>query len=284
MMTFELIQAKAAITRFNQNKRWDRLSMQNLTRIKQSIAQKTQTNLPYKLLDVGRSSAGADYASAVGQQPNSKVVKVLISPTYFMSDSFLASDLEFTLKAGIYAGAYWETVIEEADAINYAKTFVKQFTNKQGGLWHDDGGLSSAIKDSSEGKTLITQISNAFKAKMFLAHGDFTQFTLDNDGIRSPSFSWSSSPTLKILVGGTQQLIVTLSCIVYDIKNCKFSAIINVEIRDDFGVTESDITNASPAAMMGVGGLMDMWVLQKQRGHKPFTSVFNFSFNCSGGY
>ena len=284
MMTFQLIQARTAITRFNQNKRWDRLKEQNLARIKQSIAQTCQANLPYLLLNDGDSSEGPDFGSSSGAQPNSKVVKVLISPTRFMSNSFLASDLEFTLKAGIFAGAYTEDVINQADAYNYASIFVNRFMSEEGGLWHDDGGLSSAIKQSPEGKKLITQISEAFKSKMILNHGDYTKFNLKNSGISRPSFSWNSSATLKILVGGTQELTLTLSCITYDIKNCNFSATIDVEIRDDFGVTESDITDASPSAMMGVGGLMDMWVLQKNRGQMPFTSVFNFSFDCKGSY
>lgn len=284
MITFDLIQARTAVASFRQNKRWDRLKEQSLARLKQLIAQRSMDNLPYLLLDKGTSSAGADYAYSTGAQPKSKVVKALISPTYFMSDSYLAADLEFTLKAGIFAGAYTESVISQEEAYNYASTFVDRFMNEEGGVWHDDGGLSNAIKQSSEGKALIAKITEEFKSKMFLNHGDFTKFTLENSGINSPSFQWNSSPTLKILVGGTQQIIITLSCIVYDISNCKYSANIDVEIRDDFGVTESDITNASPSAMMGVGGLMDMWVLQKNRGQKPFTSVFNFSFNVNGGF
>lgn len=285
MLTFELINAGQEICSVTQQSRGAKPKKKSdLAKSLNSIASKAQDNLPYQLLHSGQSSSGPDYSYSSNAVPQSGTVKKLIYPTKFMSNSFLAWDLEFTLKSGIQAGAYWESVISTKDAKEYAEKFVNRFMNEEGGEWHDDGGLSGAIKESSEGKQLIADITAAFKNNMFLHKGDFTKFTLNNEGIRRPSFSWSSSPTLKILVGGTQELTVTLSGVFYDVKNCNWAALINVEIRDDFGVTESDITNASPSAMMGVGGLMDMWVLQKQRGQKPFTSVFNFNFWCSGDY
>lgn len=285
MITFDLINAEREMQCIaTQNRGAKAKKKTNLAQSLNSIASKTKDNLPYQLLHSGVSSAGADYAYSSDAVPKSGAVKKLIYPTKFMSNSFLAWDLGFTLKAGIQAGAYWETVISTDDAQEYAEQFVDRFMNKEGGEWHDDGGLSNAIQDSTEGQQLTADIKKAFKDKMFLHKGDFTKFTLENSGIRRPSFSWSSSPTLKILVGGTQELTVTLSGMFYDVKNCNWSAHISVEIRDDFGVTESDITDASPSAMLGVGGLMDMWVLQKQRGQKPFTSVFNFSFWCTGDY
>lgn len=272
----------SCITQQNRGARTKRKS--NLAQTLNSIASRAQDNLPYLLLHSGQSSEGADYAYSTDAVPQSGTVKKMIFPTKFMSNSFLAWDLEFTLKAGIQAGAYWETVISTDAAQEYAEQFVHRFMSTEGGEWTDDGGLSDAIKDSAEGKQLIADITTAFTNNMLLNKGDFTKFTLDGEGIRRPSFSWSSSPTLKILVGGTQELKVTLSGIFYDVQNCKWAALMSVEIRDDFGVTESDITDASPSAMLGVGGLMDMWVLQKQRGQKPFTSVFNFTFWCSGAY
>lgn len=284
MISFDLINAKDSARCLKEKSQTKTRKTGNLAQQLNSIASKTQQHLPFRLYHSGSSSSGADYASSTGAQPVSGTVAKLIYPTKFMTNSFLAWDLKLTLQAGIQAGAYWETVIEKEDALNYAKIFVDRFMNKEGGTWHDDGGLSSAIKKSSEGQKLIADITAAFKAKMFLNKGDFTKCELDSGSVSRPSFQWTSSPALKILVGGTQELTATLSGLFYDVVKCTWTANINIEIRDDFGVTESDITDASPAAMMGVGGLMDMWVLQKQRGQKPFTSVFNFSFWCSGVY
>jgi len=246
-----------------------------------ALAQIAYTKLPYQLYHVGKSSAGPDFQHSFNKNPASNTVKILISPTHLMSDSFLAWDLELTLKAGIFAGAYTD-VIDKADAYKYAKEFVARLKSGTGGIWYDRGNeLSNAMKKTPEVKKLIAQISKDFKSQMRQYGGDFTQINLSKK-IRPPSFSWKSSPSLKILVGGTQEMIIRLDYICYDCTRSKWLAMISVEIRDDFGVTESDITDASPSAMLGVGGLMDFWVLQHRRGKKPFTTVFDFSFFIGG--
>lgn len=284
MITFDLRDCRSLIHEIERETSPDYKKVDKLGFRLDSIAATVQGKLPHPLLEVGKfSSGGPDFQSSRSKKPNSALVKTLVAPTRFMSDAYLAFDLELTLKAGIYAGAYWEKHIDQADAAYYAKDFVNHFMTKQGEMWYDDGGLSHAIKHSPEGQNLIKQISTEFKEKMFAYGGDFTKIKL-SDKISKPSFSWSSSPTLKILVGGTQKLIVNLSAIFYNPKKCNWAALISVEIRDDFGVTEGDLTKASPAAKLGIGGLTDMWVLQHQRGKKPFTSVFNFSFFCYGDY
>ncbi len=247
-----------------------------------ALAQIAYTKLPHQLYHVGKSSAGPDFQYSFNKNPTSDTVKTLISPTNFMSDSFLAWDLELTLKAGIYAGAYWESTITQSDAVRVAKQFVARLKAGTGTTWHDrEGKLSDALKNTPEVKKIIAQVSKDFKTQMHQYGGDFTQITLSKK-LRPPSISWTSSPSLKILVGGTQEMIIRLDYICYDCTRSKWLAMISIEIRDDFGVTESDITNPSPAAVPGVPGLMDFWVLQHRRGKKPFTTVFDFSFFIDG--
>lgn len=247
-----------------------------------ALAQIAYTKLPHQILRVGKSSEGPDFKHSFNRSPASNTVKTLISPTHLMSDSFLAADLYATLWSGIYAGAYWESTISQSDATKYAKEFVARLKAGTGTTWYDrDGKLSDAMKNTPEIKKIITQITSNFRTQMQQYGGDFTQVKLPQR-IKPPSFAWKSSPSLKILVGGTQEMIVRLDYICYDCTRSKWLAGISVEIRDDFGVTESDITDASPSAMLGVGGLMDFWVLQHQRGKKPFTTVFKFSFFTDG--
>lgn len=284
MITFDLVSAKNAVNSFTHKNHWAKKNTKTLTQTLNSIALKTKNNLPFTLLKKGKSSEGDDFINSYNKKPTSKWVEKMIYPTKFMSNSYLAWDLKFTLNSGIQVGAFCGDIINKNDAQNYAKQFVDKFMSKEGGTWIDDGGLSAAIKESTEGKKLIADITTGFKKNMLLFHGDFTKCSLIGSNIKSPSFSWSSSPTLKILIGGTQELTVIITYMSYNIKNCTWKARIDVEIRDDFGVTESDITNASPSAKLGMGGLLDMWVLQKQRGQQAFTSVFNFSFMCNGDY
>ncbi|NVK66568.1 MAG: hypothetical protein HWE22_18390 [Flavobacteriales bacterium] len=284
MITFDLVEAKRNLHCLRSNGPNAKRCQKDFATRVESIARKTQQHLPFTLLHKGQSSAGPDFVSSSNAKPSSTTVEKLIYPTKFMSNSYLAWDLKFTLTTGIQVGAFTGDIINRSEAKEYARQFVEKFMSQEGGFWIDDGGLSDAIKKSSEGKKLIRDIISTFKENMILHKGDFTKCSLEGAQITSPSFSWSSSPTLKILVGGTQELHVELTYITYDITKNTWKARIDVEIKDDFGVTESDITDASPSAMMGVGGLMDMWVLQRQRGQKPFTSVFNFSFLCNGDY
>ncbi len=285
MIAFKLMDSRNIITRIEKNRHWDRPKETDLSTVLNSIAFFAQGKLPHELLNIGDfSSSGADFQSSYNKAPTSWLVKTLVVPTNFMSNSFLAWDLKLTLESGIYAGAYWEEAISQSDASFYANQFVNQFMTGEGEKWYDNGGLSNVMKHSPEGQRLMKQIANEFRNKMFMNGGDFSNIKLNKRDYSTPSFSWKSSPILKILVGGTQKLIVTLSAIIYNAKTCNWLALISVEIRDDFGVTESDITNASTSAKLGIGGLTDMWVLQHQRGKKPFTSVFNFSFFCYGNY
>jgi len=284
MLPFEINNATSLIRKLAKNKYWDIPKKSDITKALHDIAFSCSSELPYELLNIGEfSSAGPDFQSSTNKVPKSKMVRTLVAATEGMPDSFLGGDLELTLKLGIYAGAYWEEVISQSDATHYAEEFVNQFMNGSGEKWIDDGGLSYAIKYSKEGKQLMQQISKEFIDKMSINGGDFSKIQLSKK-IKSPSFSWKSSPALKILVGGTQKLIVNLAYICYDVVNSTWMAAISVEIRDDFGVTEGDLTNASTTAKMGMGGLVDMWTLQHQRGKKPFTTVFNFSFLCYGNY
>jgi len=285
MLPFEINKAKNLIDKLAKNKHWDIPKKTDITKPLHDIAFSCSSKLPHPLLDIGEfSSAGPDFQSSTNKVPKSKMVRTLVAATEGMPDSFLGGDLELTLKLGIYAGAYWEEVISQSDATHYAEEFVNQFMTGSGEKLVDDGGLSYAMKYSKEGKQLMQQISKAFIDKMHINGGNFSEISLKDDDIRPPSFSWKSSPALKILVGGTQKLIVNLAYICYDVVNSTWQAVISVEIRDDFGVTEGDLTNASTTAKMGMGGLVDMWTLQHQRGKKPFTTVFNFSFLCYGNY
>ncbi len=281
MIAFDLMNFRSLWERIESNRHANLSEKDELTRLLNNIAFTAKSKLPHPLLDIGKySSAGPDFQSSYNTKPKSNMVKALVAPTVFMSDSFLAWDLGFTLKGGIYAGACCESAISQTDATHYAEQFVNHFMTGGGQKWYDDGGLSHVIRNSPEGQQLMEQISNEFRAKMLTHKGDFSKIELDEDSYRTPSFSWNSSPTLKILVGGTQKLIVNLTSIAYNVKTLGWLALISVEIRDDFGVTESDITDASFSAKFGIGGLTDMWVLQHQRGYKPFTTVFKFSFFC----
>lgn len=49
-----------------------------------------------------------------------------------------------------------------------------------------------------------------------------------------------------------------------------------VLLKDWFGVEEKDFTNFRPAALLDRRGLTAMWILQHQRGYRPFITIFEY--------
>ncbi|MGY0035143.1 hypothetical protein [Pedobacter sp. NJ-S-72] len=54
---------------------------------------------------------------------------------------------------------------------------------------------------------------------------------------------------------------------------------LEVLIKDWYGVDESDFTNFRPAALFARKPLAALWVLQHQRGYKPFINLFKYEHN-----
>jgi len=251
-----------------------------------SIAFKAKSKLPHTLLKIGKSGEGEDYTSSVNKTPDSKALEVFILPSKLMSDNFLAADFKFGLKNGISAGAFFGgDVISNANARNQAELFVDHLMTGNGKNWNDDGTLSKGMKKTPEVKAFTKKVCNEFKSLMQTKFGNFWEVQLNKNNYSNISFSFGSSPTLKGLVGGTQKTVVSIQNIVYNTYYRTWLAALNLHIEDDFGVSESDVTSPRGAsAVVAMPALADFWILQHQRGKKPFVTVFDIPFSCYGSY
>lgn len=244
---------------------------------------KAKTKLPHTLLKIGESGTGDDSKSSFNKTPDSKELEKYIRPTKRMSDSFLAFDFKLGLKSGF-------TLFEHnLDRIKigrkYAELFVDRFVTGNGETWHDDGTLSEIMGLTPEVKTFKNRICSDLKSLMKTKFGHFWDIKLNKNSFDNISFSFKSSPTLKGLVGGTQKTVVFIEDIVYITSYRTWKANLILHIEDDFGVEESDVTNPRGAsAKLAKPALADFWVLQHQRGKKPFTTVFEIPFACEGNY
>lgn len=50
-------------------------------------------------------------------------------------------------------------------------------------------------------------------------------------------------------------------------------------IKDWYGVDESDFTNNRPVAQISRDSLTALWVLQHQRGYRPFINILQYTHN-----
>ncbi|WP_367866391.1 hypothetical protein [Pedobacter sp. WC2423] len=52
---------------------------------------------------------------------------------------------------------------------------------------------------------------------------------------------------------------------------------LDILIKDWYGVDEDDFMNLRPAALLGRKAIAALWVLQHQRGYKPFINVYHYT-------
>ena len=251
-----------------------------------SMTSKAKDKLPHCILEIGESGEGEDYTSSSNKKPKSKDLEEYIRPAQIMSDSFLAADFKFGLKNGISGGMFFAgDPISNANGRKQAELFVDHLMTGKGKTWHDDGTLSAGMRLTPEVKSFTKRICADFKSLMQSKFGYFWDIKLSGRKYNNISFSFGSSPTLKGLVGGTQKTVVSVENISYQTFHRTWSANLILHIEDDFGVSESDVTNPRGAsAWVAKPLLADFWVLQHQRGKKPFITVFDIPFSCSGFY
>lgn len=254
-----------------------------------SITSKAKDKLPHTILNIDGSGKGVDYKSAINKKPKSKDLAEYIKPKTSMSDSTLAEDFISDLKLGITGGAFFKgDSISFANGRKYAELFVDRLVNGNGETWFDDGTLSKGMQYTPEVKSFIQKICSDLRSAMKSQFGYFWDIKLSNKYYTENhklSFSFESSPTLKGLVGGTQTRIVTIENMVYRPHNRTWKADLNLHIEDVFGVEESDVTKPRGAsARVAKSALANFWILQHQRGKKPFITVFDIPFACQGNY
>jgi len=258
-----------------------------------SIDLRRENHLPhYLLVKDYEFQDGDDYTSSINKVPETNWFRAFISPARFMSDEFLAWDFKTALKAGFSGGAFFQDgvfthgdVISEDDAHEHAELFVDMLMTGEGETWHDGGILSDGMRRTPEVQSFIRKAKKEFKSEMRMKFGNFWNIKLNRNNYPNISFKFSSSPTLKGLVGGTQRNSIYVKNIIFNHLYRTWSADLVLLIEDDFGVSESDVTNPRGAsAKLAIPALADFWILQHQRGKKPFSTVFKIPFICSGTY
>jgi RHS repeat-associated protein len=128
-----------------------------------------------------------------------------------------------------------------------------------------------------EGRRLELDIRTQFVDQMKLHKGDVTKL---NMVVKKPNYKANESIDLKTLIGGTQQVDIWLEDIQF--TGDSYTARIKYRIMDTFGVSEMDALNPSFAAGFAREGLRCLWILQHQRGYKPFRTSLTVNMNIHG--
>jgi hypothetical protein len=162
---------------------------------------------------------------------------------------------------------------------NDAELIAEHFASNTGADFFWGAEVTNEIESNSSTVDLQKEIAKQFRNQIQEKNG---KIDLINILVTPPNLGIESI-SLKTLIGGTQQVDIWISEFQMDSNN-NYSAKITYRIMDDFGVGASDISNASIVAQFGIEGLKSLWVLQHQRGFKPFRTSAKFEFHVKGGY
>ena len=141
--------------------------------------------------------------------------------------------------------------------------------------------MENEIRNTDEYSTMINDITSEFQEQMQANDGNYNDLNINS--IDRPSWGFSD-PSLLATIGGTQQIDLTLQSITF--QDNAYTAQVGIVLSDNFGVDEGD-THVGEGMFdmrnVGVGeGLRSQWVLQHQRGFRPFTTQFHFNISISG--
>ena len=167
-----------------------------------------------------------------------------------------------------------------------------QFGAAQGGIITGLNLIENDMRNSDVGNRLNANIENYFTEQMASLKGDYLKIDYSKSDINPPNYSGVSN-SLLALVGGTQQLEVYLTDIDITEDN-SYSATIEYWLFDDYGVSEGDFMAADNQRSLGFipagiisgarEGLVGMWILQHQQGHRPLTTAFRFTTTVTGTF
>lgn len=293
-------------------------SVASSLQLKQSLEKSVKKSLPQIIHHQGKSSEGPDFYHNNNFQPTKPKLKNYLSDPVYQNnlspyamnaikisgqynyllkktDDELLNILRDTLLIGTFGKEYEKLANKLVAHLKAGKDYSKSpdFT--------DTSILSNLIVKTHTFRKLKTEITLLFRKRMSNSKisGDFTRIKyllLNNKNLPDLEnfpfgIGFFSSPTLKTLMGGVQELEISLAQIDYIFQPPTssnpnhpnvFKAILNLIIYDDFGLSEDDIENASFMATLGMEGLLALWILQRQRNHCPFRTVFKFHIHVDG--
>ncbi len=137
----------------------------------------------------------------------------------------------------------------------------KTFEHKPGDDLSDLTIVTEAFKKIYD--EVYKQVKQHFTDQAKKGTIDYSKIKLTK--IPSLSFTFGNScSTLKAIIGGTQEIGIFLSNVSIEAIGHKVTGRIRFDIRDDFGVDDSDLYSPS---------LIAFWILQHERsGYRPFVN------------
>lgn len=270
-------------------------TLQNLVNLSSAdqftyLNQELKNLLPYLLHQSGQSGSGTDFTYGKDTLPQTEKFRELLEePIFSLRSLEPEEDLEarglinyhyLTHKSDEELGdilAKWmqRGILGDSESENIAVKLVEHLYHGDGADFADTIHLSKLVEKEKKYQDLAEEIKFVFKETMRNSRGDFTQIENLKLG-RRLSFRWFDSSALGTLIGGTQSMELYLEELRYKSDPLSYTAKIHLWVFDDFGINEPDITEASFPASVALEGMIAQWMLNNQRGYKPFRNRLDF--------
>jgi RHS repeat-associated protein len=176
------------------------------------------------------------------------------------------------------------------------RRLIEKFKSNTGGV-HEDLILNNHIKTRSEYKNILEFIGDKIEEQMKASSGNTAKLNIRlNSG---PYFNPEKTDiifdrtdiALATLIHGTQGTDINLYKAEVDKVKRNYKLTIQVDIWDDFGVDRCDVKGAidklksrKVGYQMRYKGFIAWWILQHQRGYKPFINKMSFKYEVSGSF
>jgi RHS repeat-associated protein len=210
----------------------------------------------------GRAGEGTDWEYGYNGDINTDISKLKK-----LSNNELLSELEDGLTDG--------TVGPFDDE---AQRLMDHYRKNSGETFYWDNAVKERAMDSQAFTGLVSLIENELSEHLKRNNGSTEGINII---VVAPSFS-DSGGNLKALIGGTQGVNIWLQNIVINADGT-YTADITIQIEDDFALSNSDVTNAGPMVKtFAMEALKAQWILQHQRGYKPFKTSLNINVQING--
>lgn len=275
----------------------------NVLRNEVNIKANSLLNAPIKIYQQGSSASGEDYTSSYNAEPREQVLRDYIGPEEYVNagragrvivkgefhyltkktDDELLGELRRAFKLG--------SAFQQGSS-SYIDKFTEHFKNGNGQDYTNTIYLAEMMLHVPVYKSLISEIADIFKRQMVQRRGDFTYVNFGTGKMLKyfpNNVSFGDNRIVNMLVGGVQEIKIYLTGIQYDHTPNGGSAIsyrasLHIDIFDDFGVSEADTIKTAWATSMGRYAIISMWLLQHQRGFKPFRTKFQFNLPINGTF
>lgn len=232
-----------------------------------------------------------------------------------ITDDYLFNQMYFSI--GFLAGlvdsfdgkSIFSILLDSSENVRANEAVVSRFKQNKADDYYPEEPIQKFFRDDDKTKLLISSFEKRFKELLVKYNFDMEKINIYNDwkkGIDykhipdfkfNPSIQRNSTKAIQnLVVGGVQGMRFYLKKLAVkqfspDLRrgirevNFNYSAELELQFIDDFGLNWTDIGKTQTSDILkklGTPYLIAFWILQHQRGYKPFANIIKIPFESHG--